>query len=245
MDIYDQIKIACDNLKDKKDLLYNEFLELDETLQRGEMSHMKYSDSNPFDMENINIAVNSTGSPFEGKRYLALQKAIISSAFQDDEFRAACVNAIQEAKSISKKDQELEKVLESAEMDYEKAVQKAGKKVETARDALYSLRKEVTEKFLSPVLNACSYRKTDVRIRTIPGSDEIAVLTGGDIPVHTQLQSLLNAIIEGSKPAVEGDIHKHLKDLSGEFIPGVQPVGVVYVSDSGNRASRNGEPKTV
>ena len=50
MDIYDQIKIACDNLKDKKDLLYNEFLELDETLQRGEMSHMKYSDSNPFDM---------------------------------------------------------------------------------------------------------------------------------------------------------------------------------------------------
>ena len=66
-------------------------------------------------------------------------------------------------------------MLESAEMDYEKAVQKAGKKVETARDALYSLRKEVTEKFLSPVLNACSYRKTDVRIRTIPGSDEIAV----------------------------------------------------------------------
>ena len=127
---------ACEAVIAKRRKVYERFRELDEKMKGPGLERITMPEADPFDLDALKKAAMETGSPQEGKEWVAAVRALASSAYRDTEFFGACLVVLSECGGyLRQKDAELAETLADLEAERDRIVAEYNRKVAAARDS--------------------------------------------------------------------------------------------------------------
>lgn len=225
---------ACEAVIAKRRKVYERFRELDEKMKGPGLERITMPEADPFDLDALKKAAMETGSPQEGKEWVAAVRALASSAYRDTEFFGACLVVLSECGGyLRQKDAELAETLADLEAERDRIVAEYNRKVAAARAELAAHRDRVHREIVAKATEADVSFTDDIPacFAGDKAARTIGLVYGPDIPVEAQLRSFFENAKIRSRPGSAGDPYAHLKNLPGVYVPGVG-VGVSAVAQT-------------
>lgn len=231
---------ACKAVTDKRRRVYERYRELDEKVDDHSIGRLTLPEGDPFDLDALKKAAMETGSPMEGKEWIAAVRAIASPAYLDAEFLGACMTVLSKCgRYLEQKDRQLAEAVNSLEAERGRVVAEYDRKIAAARAELFGHRDRVHRGIIDKAIAADTSFVGDIPacFAGDKAARTVGLTYGPGVPVAVQLKSFLETVKMRSRSGSARDPYAHLEHLPGGYVPGGQRDTVVAEIPSGSVSS--------